>query len=213
MLRKGLAAWRQARTDLAWAKARLSMRARARRQKREALDPRVHGDPPFKVNIGCGNLALPGFINVDARAMPHVHITSDVACISELPDAVAEVVYASHILEHFSHLRVREVLWEWMRLLRPGGQLYVAVPDFAFLAKAYVEGEPLQQLESALMGGQTYEGNTHLAAFDRPKLEALLRAAGASDVEIYDPRTLLPAGYQDTSLLPCSLNLRATKAT
>eukprot|EP00802_Teleaulax_amphioxeia_P023730 Tamp_24353.p1 GENE.Tamp_24353~~Tamp_24353.p1 ORF type:complete len:147 (-),score=10.98 Tamp_24353:243-683(-) len=50
-------------------------------------------------------------------------------------------IYASHVLQSF-HYRlddaVRATLREWYELLRPGGKLYVSVPDFPTLCWLYL---------------------------------------------------------------------------
>jgi predicted SAM-dependent methyltransferase len=79
-----------------------------------------------KLNLGSGPAKLAGWCNVDAdaSALPDLH-----ADIAHLPfeDESVEEIYASHVLEHFDY---REpVLEEWRRVLVPGGQITVIVPD------------------------------------------------------------------------------------
>ena len=40
-----------------------------------------------------------------------------------------DLIYASHVLEHIPWYQVEETLTEWVRILKPGGQLEVWVPD------------------------------------------------------------------------------------
>jgi SAM-dependent methyltransferase len=44
-----------------------------------------------------------------------------------------DFLYASHVLEHFSN--TIEVLKEWLRVVKPGGYVYFAVPDFFLYEK------------------------------------------------------------------------------
>lgn len=44
-----------------------------------------------------------------------------------------DFLYASHVLEHFSN--TLEVLKEWLRVVKPGGYVYFAVPDFTLYEK------------------------------------------------------------------------------
>ena len=67
----------------------------------------------MRVHIGCGTVVLDGWFNVDERWFPHVHHVGAADRLGVIPDGAAEVVYASHVLEHVSHARrVRDVSLE-----------------------------------------------------------------------------------------------------
>ena len=84
----------------------------------------------MKINLGSGDSPLVGFVNVDALPdAPGVDVVADISQRLPFEDASADLVYASHILEHFPHAQTGELLGEWRRILRPGGRLLVAVPD------------------------------------------------------------------------------------
>jgi 2-polyprenyl-3-methyl-5-hydroxy-6-metoxy-1,4-benzoquinol methylase len=53
-------------------------------------------------------------------------------------DGSVDVIRASHILEHFP-AQVPAVLKHWAAKLKPGGVLKIAVPDFAWIAQAYLD--------------------------------------------------------------------------
>jgi SAM-dependent methyltransferase len=53
--------------------------------------------------------------------------------MQDILDASYDFVYSSHCLEHMSD--VHETLINWVRILRPGGILYLAVPDFILYEK------------------------------------------------------------------------------
>ena len=80
----------------------------------------------LRLNLGSGAARYPGWTNVDLNASLAPDIVADVRHLP-LPDACAEAVYASHVLEHF-HWR-EPVLEEWHRVLVPGGECAVVVPD------------------------------------------------------------------------------------
>ena len=61
------------------------------------------------LHIGCGEIEAAGYINLDARPGPHVHIvTQDLFRLEVIPDHAFDLVYMSHVLEHVSHLKVIE---------------------------------------------------------------------------------------------------------
>ena len=95
----------------------------------------------------------------------------------EYADDSVEEIRASHILEHFGHQQVPLVLKEWVRVLKPGGRIRIAVPNFDTIISIYVKGEPVN-LEGYVMGGQTDDGDCHRSLFNEPKLRQQLKDAG-----------------------------------
>lgn len=86
-----------------------------------------------KLHLGCGNVFLPGYLNVDIttsfRGLDEPDFTSDVRHMPDLESHSFDEVYASHVLEHIEFSDVVLTLTEWRRLLRPAGILRLAVPD------------------------------------------------------------------------------------
>lgn len=84
----------------------------------------------LKLNLGCGNKRLDGYVNVDfpdnySKKPP------DVSCdIRELPyeDNSVDEVLAVHVIEHFHLWEVPDILKEWTRVLKPGGQMILECP-------------------------------------------------------------------------------------
>jgi hypothetical protein len=67
-------------------------------------------------------------------------------------------------LEHFPRGQILEVLRNWVRVLKPGGRLRVAVPDFEKVAQNYLDGVE-QPTEAFVMGGQIDQHDFHKAVF------------------------------------------------
>jgi hypothetical protein len=119
-------------------------------------------------------------------------------------DGSVEEIRASHILEHFPAADTLPILREWVRALKPGGWLKIAVPDFKWIAEAYLKGERVP-FHAYAMGGQTDEHDFHKALFDRPALWKLLIEAGLEHVRTWESE------IKDCASLPVSLNLMAQK--
>ena len=51
------------------------------------------------------------------------------------------VVYSSHTLEHIPWYQVKDVLTEWIRIIKKGGSLEIWVPDGEKICKAFIKGE------------------------------------------------------------------------
>jgi predicted SAM-dependent methyltransferase len=190
-----------------------------------AGQPHAEPAPPFKLHLGCGKRHIPGFIHIDAAPAPHVDWVTRVERLSMFEDGAAELVYASHVLEHFSRREVPRVLGEWRRVLAPGGVLRLAVPDFAACAKLYHEKgleDGLSGLIGLICGGQRDVYDFHKSIFDEDYLTRLLMDAGFREVRRWDWRRTEHADVDDYSQahLPhmdkargtlMSLNLEAVK--
>jgi predicted SAM-dependent methyltransferase len=142
----------------------------------------------LKINLGSGNKPLPGFVNVDALPdAPDVDVVADISERIPLDDGCAELVYASHLLEHFPHAKTLDMLREWRRLLQPGGRLMIAVPNLDVIARVLVERRgwftpPNSPWVGVIYGGQKDQWDFHKAGFTPAWLSYLLTEAGFGSV-------------------------------
>jgi len=152
-----------------------------------------------KLNLGAGSTRLPGYIPID-DSLGH-----DVRALPFRDESVDEI-RASHVLEHIPYREAQGTLEHWFRLLKPGGVVKIAVPDFDKIVHWYNEnrGEEMP-LEGYLMGGQTNSLDCHAAIYQQQKLVGLLQLAGFEAIE---PWT---GDNGDCSTLPVSLNVKARK--
>lgn len=120
---------------------------------------------PVRIHLGCGPRVIPGFLNVDSRAWPHVNIVGDVADLSRIGSGSADLIYASHVLEYFDRQQAEVVLKEWFRVLRPGGVLRLSVPDFDQLIAIYSHTNQLSNVLGPLFGRMTTGSDTHQEEF------------------------------------------------
>lgn len=81
----------------------------------------------MKLNLGCGRVPLPGYLNVDLRPAPGVDVVMDVSSVPwPWPTASVDEVRAHALLEHLHGWE--RVLLEAARVLRPGAVLDILVP-------------------------------------------------------------------------------------
>jgi SAM-dependent methyltransferase len=159
-------------------------------------------DGPVRLNIGGGETEIEGFINVDRRfgleAYPLPY-----------PDGVAEEVRASHILEHFPYAITQDVVNEWVRVLKPGGRLQIAVPDFAKCIEVYRNERRFPiPVEKAIFGGQIDENDFHKAQFDYGGLFVVMQRAGLVGIDRWTSDI-----EGEAASLDISLNLEGYKPT
>jgi|RhiMethySRZTD1v2_1073278.scaffolds.fasta_scaffold15542_6 SAM-dependent methyltransferase len=89
-------------------------------------------------NLGCGTRHHPDWINVDFVG-DGVHVLAwDLRYGLPLPDQSCDVVYSSHIIEHFDRAGARQFLCDCRRLLKPAGIVRVVAPDLEGLARSYL---------------------------------------------------------------------------
>ncbi len=179
----------------------------------------------LKLHLGCGMCSIPGFVQVDVIDAPHIDHRCSVDNLCDFADRSVDLIYASHVLEHFGRHEVDAVLRGWYRVLVPGGVLRVAVPDFAAVVELYErEGlrDGLSGLVGLVCGGQRNQYDFHKIIFDEAFLGFLLEKAGFRDVRRWDWRNTEHASIDDYSqaYIPhmdkqngrlMSLNLEATK--
>jgi len=173
------------------------------------------------IHLGCGRINAPGFINVDVLPLPHIHYVQEVDDLSIFPNEYADLIYASHVLEHISHRQLAKVLSEWRRILKGGGILRISVPDFDKLIEVYSSQEKdIGAIMMPLMGGQGYSHNFHKTVFNRKYLTELFLSVGFSIVREWDPEEVELHSFQDWASrpieirrkkYPISLNLEGVK--
>jgi predicted SAM-dependent methyltransferase len=153
----------------------------------------------IRLDIGAGAFCQSGFTPIDIK---HGHD----ALKLDYPDDSVDEIHASHVLEHFSHRDSIKALREWVRVLKPGGTIRIAVPDFLYCAKGYIEGRR-EPFAAYVFGGQYDEHDFHKTCFDEEHLRGVMSAVGLSDIKPWEAEKI--DGY--CAALPVSLNLQGTK--
>lgn len=159
-----------------------------------------------KLHIGCGDNVLRGFCNVDCRSLNPCVLIDDASKLSNVKDASYDLIYACHVLEHFSFHTVQSVLENWVQKLKPGGRIFISVPNFRYLATRYLLKGKIESILPPLFGGQEYRENFHYCAFDKRTLGALMRGVGLQDVKNFKA-TDYDFTAHDCSRWPLSLNM------
>jgi predicted SAM-dependent methyltransferase len=143
---------------------------------------------PIRLHLGCGEKYIPGFVHVDVLPYDHVDHIAQVDSLDFIDDQSVDLIYASHLLEHFGRHEYLGVLGEWFRVLRGGGVLRLGVPDFRAIAEEYLTSSRLDDVIGLCVGGQRDEWDFHKMIFDEHTLERDLRAVGFTSVRPWDWR-------------------------
>jgi SAM-dependent methyltransferase len=169
-------------------------------------------DPPrgLKLHLGSGPQRLEGWINVDAHP---AELSLDLRWGLPFPDASADRVFMSHMLEHLYYPEEAvPVLAEVRRVLSAEGRFRVIVPDLGRCLQAYAENDQAffddrratwswwPEARTRLEGFLSYAGagprpghflEAHKFGYDMETLEHALRQAGFSRIE--------PSGYMESA--------------
>lgn len=161
-----------------------------------------------RLELGSGFHPTPGFTHLDINPdAPDVDIVGS-AWPLNLPDDSVGEIRAVDVLEHLSYWDTAEILADWFRVLRPGGKIYIQVPDAQTIMEWYVNrpAELLHRLPAnlpqtpmagaawRLLGGhhdgvyvednQDFRWNAHYAMFSFSSLLKAMTKAGFVDIEI-----------------------------
>ncbi len=92
-----------------------------------------------RLNLGCGDKILNGYINVDVapsrRGRPP-DVICDIRYLEGFNDEYADEIMAIHVIEHIERWEVIDVLKRWSDVLRPGGRLVLETPNLLSACKA-----------------------------------------------------------------------------
>lgn len=173
------------------------------------------------IHIGCGEFNDPRYINIDSRPGWHIHHVATIQdCTKLFPENHADLIYACHVLEHVSHLKISETIRGLYHCLKKGGILRLSVPNFDTVVEIYQEKKVIEDIVAPLMGGQGYPENFHYAVFNEKYLEKLLRDSGFKEVRSWEAKKAAHHDFDDWSgrkinlygrEWPISLNLEAVK--
>ena len=156
------------------------------------------------------------FDAVPRQGVDHIGLCKD---LSRFPDGTFHEVYASHVIEHLDYLGdISQALKEWLRVLVPGGVLYVSAPDLDTLAELLLLKESTSQAERFIVmrmmfGGHTDAFDYHVVGLNEEFLRDFLEVAGFVGIRRVDSFGLFDDSSElDFKGVPISVNLIATKA-
>ncbi|SPD74740.1 hypothetical protein PITCH_A330005 [uncultured Desulfobacterium sp.] len=162
---------------------------------------------PLFLNLGCGKDIREGFVNIDLFSDDSRVVGMDVRKLS-LPDNCADRILASDILEHFSHREIDAVLSEWVRILKPGGEIILRCPSLYLQIKAYINRVwDADTASFMIFGGQSNPGDYHCIGFDEESIKRHLMKAGL-EVSLFDEVDT----PQNNRFINLNMNIRARKA-
>jgi GT2 family glycosyltransferase/predicted SAM-dependent methyltransferase len=147
-------------------------------------NPEVSGNGALRLNLGCGQYPLPGFINIDQFENVNPDLVADAL---NLPYEVGTVdeIYAGHLLEHLTWDEGQKALGHWLDLLKKGGIVRITVPDFDVLARKYLSNptaEAMRIMNELYIYSYCQESH-HRYCYGEALLKAAMTEAGFIGLE------------------------------
>lgn len=125
-------------------------------------------------------------VSFDIREESKPDVVCDVRRIP-VPDQTFDIVFSSHVLEHFGWSGIEKVLKEWCRLLKVGGELRLVVPNLRYVAQRLLDDSVNPTDFWVLYGEQDYAKNFHAMGFTPKILKALVESLGIfEDIQIHE---------------------------
>ena len=155
-----------------------------------------------KLHVGCGNRPIPGWCNVDVAHLNDV--VQYVNALKRLPfdDEAFQYIFSEHFVEHLPFADAIKFFREAHRVLKRGGVLRTATPDFDFLCelkssnsesnRRYIEYvsknfAPSQPKSYVTCANMTFYGWGHRFIWNAPFMEEVLKDMGFGNFAVLKP--------------------------
>jgi len=156
---------------------------------------------PLKLNLGCGSLSLPGWVNIDLVGLP-VDLRWNLSRKLPFADNSIDAIFHEHVQEHIDAYQGYFLTKECFRVLKPGGIYRVVMPDANKYIRSYMDphhaflrewrGLPFTPMMSLV---EEFYGFNHRSIYDYETLDLYMRMAGFSRVE--------PSEMGKSRIAPC----------
>jgi len=144
-----------------------------------------------RLNLGSGGKPMEGYVSVDIFESPNVDEVFDMGEIPYQDNTIGKI-HSEHALEHVPFAKAERTIREWFRVLQPGAELELYMPDFEKCCEAYLNA-PLN--DSFFMrtrawfkatiygiqesqGGEPDEAQIHMCGFSKEEIRIVLERNG-----------------------------------
>lgn len=142
----------------------------------------------MKLHLGCGQVYLDGYLNIDYPLSKHsVQLTSvadkyaDITKLKYKPNSVEEI-RLHHVFEHFDRSTAVALVATWSRWLKKDGILRIDVPDFVKTARSVLSPFTSKRIKDVgirhIFGSQEASWAVHYHGWSDRALSELFQAFG-----------------------------------
>lgn len=157
----------------------------------------------MRINLGCGKHTWRGYYCIDAEQHPKATRPLDLQHAFEfshdgtlknplpLQSGCAQELCNYHFLEHFYHWQAPALMHEMHRLLAPGGQLIIELPNLLAAAKNLLDGTADNLSYWPLYGDPIHKNPymCHRWGYTPQTLTALLIGTGFKNIQQWPPQS------------------------
>jgi glycosyltransferase involved in cell wall biosynthesis len=150
------------------------------------LNERKRPTGPVKLNLGSGNKRYLDYTNCDKYPGREV---DEIFSLDRVPyeDGTVDAIHSEHALEHVRHMEARRALREWYRVLKPGGELHLQLPDLEACCRRFLEAQTQAERDwyrytiygiQCSQGDEPDDGQIHYTGFTEEELVRELEEIG-----------------------------------
>ena len=158
----------------------------------------------IKLNLGCGEAKLEGFINIDSEPSVNPDLLYDMRS-SPLPyeNNSVDVIHWIHSIEHFQYTSWPTILSGFHKILKPEGLLVLAYPEWKICALNFINNFQGKKnfWRATLYGRQLYPSDFHISPVESKDLVVILADVGFKDIkhkpEEYEPHNTFLTCHKD----------------
>lgn len=149
------------------------------------------------LNIGCGTDYKEGWINIDNNSNNNIErldLNWDLRHALPYDDNSVDFIFNEHFIEHLTVDESRQSLKDFMRVLKPGGVMRIAMPDMADVVELYndpkwkerpvLKNHGLEFVQTkAEMVNMSFSWWGHKWLYDWEELERRLKEVGCTEMK------------------------------
>jgi SAM-dependent methyltransferase len=105
------------------------------------IDAPMASIPCTRLNLGCGPVPAPGWLNADRQPYEGVQVLGDLRAGLPIPSESLDCIVAMHVLQDLAWTELPGALLEIRRMLKPDGVLRLGLPDLDRAIDAYRRGD------------------------------------------------------------------------
>ena len=145
----------------------------------------------LRLHLGCGEIYIPGFVNIDFPPDQHTVQTTTradlYADITKLvyPPRSVKQIRLHHVFEHFNRPTALRLLIDWYGWLEDGGLLVIETPDFERSAKVFLKGNTKNRQKALrhVFGSHEAIWATHQDGWYKEKYNLYLTSLGYHEIK------------------------------
>lgn len=168
-----------------------------------AIDRYLASHHVRKLQIGAGGNLLEGWLNTDLYPVCRDVVFLDATKPFPFEDATFDCVFSEHQIEHMTYNQGLYMLYESLRVLKPGGKIRLATPDLEIivgltrarssLQRRYIEWKVDTRLpevgvyRASFVINDAFNNYGHQFIYDYETLRGAMEQAGFVDIARHNP--------------------------